>query len=116
MTADDRALRQEMARLVGDAWQALAKVQRFWEESSLPGDFSTPDTGYPFATSLDETVAAIQGWKEELERMNDDCRHVWIAGMMYVADEDAAQVAKTQRVTCEKCDHVFNPATDDIYA
>lgn len=40
------------------------------------------------------------------------CRHRWVAGMMYVHDEDVAAVAAIRPVVCEKCDapYVGDPA------
>lgn len=32
------------------------------------------------------------------------CRHTWVAGMMYVHDEDVETVAAERHVSCEKCD------------
>ncbi len=36
------------------------------------------------------------------------CQHVWVAGMMYVHDEDAAAVAAVRPVVCESCDTTYS--------
>ena len=33
--------------------------------------------------------------------------HAWIAGMMYVNEEDVPGVMKTRNVECEKCEHIL---------
>jgi hypothetical protein len=58
--------RAEMARRVTRLYEAVRDVAAYWEDSGLPPDFSTPETGYPFATSMDETVCAVQEWAEQL--------------------------------------------------
>lgn len=42
-----------------------------------------------------------------------ECRHSWVAGMMYVADEDLETVAAMRSVTCEYCDAEYSPDGDD---
>lgn len=37
------------------------------------------------------------------------CRHVWVAGMMYVHDEDVEAVAAIRPVECERCEVPFSP-------
>jgi hypothetical protein len=37
------------------------------------------------------------------------CRHVWVAGMMYVHDEDVESVAAVRPVECERCEVPFSP-------
>lgn len=37
----------------------------------------------------------------------EECRHVWVAGMIYVADEDLDTVAAIRPVKCEKCDSLY---------
>lgn len=36
------------------------------------------------------------------------CRHEWVAGMCYVADEDAESVAAVRPLSCEKCDRPYS--------
>lgn len=38
--------------------------------------------------------------------------HTWVAGMMYVADEDLATVAANRKVECEDCEHVAKKGVD----
>lgn len=59
--------RAKMAELVKAAGSALYKVALYWEENDLPGNFSTPETGYPFQLSLDDVCANVWGWAEALE-------------------------------------------------
>jgi hypothetical protein len=33
-----------------------------------------------------------------------ECQHVYVAGMMYVSDEDLAAVSAMRLVECERCD------------
>lgn len=58
--------RTEMAKLVSTAAAALSAVNHYWDVNRLPGDFSTPETGFPFAMSLDEQCAAIWTWAQRL--------------------------------------------------
>jgi hypothetical protein len=37
-----------------------------------------------------------------------DCVHSWVAGMMYVDDEDLEFVAQRRRIECEKCEKVYD--------
>lgn len=48
----------------------------------------------------------------------DICRHRWVAGMMYVHDEDLVSVARVRNVECERCEEVVGPGTSeaDLYA
>jgi hypothetical protein len=39
------------------------------------------------------------------------CRHVWVAGMMYVHDEDLAGCAAARTVECERCELTVGPDT-----
>lgn len=47
------------------------------------------------------------------------CRHSWVAGMMYVSDEDVASVAEERAakgirpVECETCEKVYAPGDED---
>ena len=41
-----------------------------------------------------------------------ECKHSWVAGMMYVHDEDLDDVAAVRKVECEKCDKVYVPNED----
>jgi len=59
--------RKPMAELVRTAASALYAVAKYWEANDLPGDFSTPETGYPFDLSLDDVCANVWGWAEALE-------------------------------------------------
>lgn len=34
-------------------------------------------------------------------------RHAWVAGMMYVNNEDVSEVAKVRAVECEDCETVY---------
>lgn len=56
-----------MTHLVSNAASAMQEVSEYWERNNLPGDFSTPETGFPFAQSLDEQVFAMWTWVEKLE-------------------------------------------------
>ena len=43
---------------------------------------------------------------------NDECPespygHRWVAGMMYVHDEDVESVAAVRPVECERCEYVY---------
>lgn len=38
-----------------------------------------------------------------------ECEHSWVAGLMYVHDEDLDAVAKIRPITCERCDAVYDP-------
>ncbi len=67
MTEKQSDHRAAMASLVREAALALSLVDRYWTDNKLPSDFSTPETGYPFAQSLDDQVAAILGWADRLE-------------------------------------------------
>src|SRR5574341_560762 len=49
----------------------------------------------------DESDYAIEGWA-----VARYCGHVWIAGMMYVHEEDLGAVASVRRVECERCEYV----------
>jgi hypothetical protein len=42
------------------------------------------------------------------------CRHSWVAGMMYVHDEDLATVAAVRTVECEHCDVTVGPGTSSL--
>lgn len=35
------------------------------------------------------------------------CAHSWVAGMVYVHDEDLDMVARMRRVECERCETVY---------
>jgi hypothetical protein len=39
----------------------------------------------------------------------NECRHSWVAGMMYVDDEDLDYIAANRKVECEKCEEVYVP-------
>jgi hypothetical protein len=39
-----------------------------------------------------------------------ECRHSWVAGMLYVSDEDLDTVAASRTVECEKCEAVYGGA------
>jgi hypothetical protein len=41
------------------------------------------------------------------------CRHSWVAGMMYVHDEDLVTIAAMRPVECERCETVIGPDTAD---
>ena len=55
------------ARLVADAARSLARVSAYWDRKQLPDDFATRETGYPFSMDLEEQVARMQAWAEQLE-------------------------------------------------
>lgn len=60
--------RANMVQLVTAAASALQAVSVYWEVNGLPGDWSTPETGYPFAQSLDEQAHAMWGWLAMVKR------------------------------------------------
>jgi hypothetical protein len=37
----------------------------------------------------------------------DTCLHAWVAGMMYVHEEDLEYVAAARQVECEKCEKIY---------
>lgn len=57
-----------VADLVADVAIALNRVDTYWDTWKLPGNWSTPETGYPFAMSLVEQVAAVRAWVDALGR------------------------------------------------
>lgn len=40
--------------------------------------------------------------------------HTWVAGMMYVHNEDVATIARNRLVECEKCGISYSPDRSDI--
>lgn len=44
-----------------------------------------------------------------MEEISEECRHSWVAGMMYVHDEDLDAVARMRTVECERCEVVYSP-------
>lgn len=52
---------------------------------------------------------------ESEETEPKDCRHSYVAGMLYVHDEDLDTIAETRKakglspIECEKCDKVYDP-------
>lgn len=38
-----------------------------------------------------------------------NCRHSYVSGMMYVADEDLDLISESMKVECEKCEKVYDP-------
>ncbi len=64
---------EEMAGHIERAARALSAAVTVWHEHDLPGDFSTPETGYPFTESLDEVTARVWEWAHVL-RSTDGIR------------------------------------------
>lgn len=42
---------------------------------------------------------------------DNECCHVWVAGMLYVADEDLITVSSRRSVECEECGVLFDEST-----
>lgn len=47
------------------------------------------------------------------------CLHAWVAGMMYVHEEDLEATARDRAewggtVECEKCDMIYAPGQDNV--
>lgn len=64
---EEQTHRRHMAYLVRQAALELQEVENYWHDNNLPGDFSTPETGFPFSQSLDEQTAAMFEWVEKLD-------------------------------------------------
>lgn len=50
---------------------------------------------------------------------NTECLHAWVAGMMYVDEQDLDWVARArakwgETVECEKCDMTYAPGQDNV--
>jgi len=43
------------------------------------------------------------------------CRHSWVAGMMYVHEEDLDTVSAERPVTCEQCDAVYGRRNPPLF-
>lgn len=56
--------RDEFSALIVELARATGAVTEFWLRHDLPGDFYTPETGYPYDASLDEVAAAVWAWSE----------------------------------------------------
>jgi hypothetical protein len=41
-----------------------------------------------------------------------ECQHAWVAGMMYVHEEDLDYVAQVRQVECEKCELIYQSQTE----
>ena len=52
-----------------------------------------------YASGEEPTLAAFQDSRR--------CLHAWVAGMMYVNDEDVADVAEVRPVECESCERTY---------
>jgi len=43
--------------------------------------------------------------RQESDNQDEEYRlHVWVAGMMYVHQEDVAEIARNRHVECERCE------------
>jgi hypothetical protein len=69
-----------------------------------------PHDGYSFNVTVAEWAYMHVDEIDELADALTDCRHSWVAGMMYVSDEDVAAVAA---VECEQCERVYQPGDED---
>lgn len=59
--------RANLAVFARRAASALSDMTAYWDEHQLPGDITTPETGYPFDADLDEIVVAIHEWVDALD-------------------------------------------------
>jgi hypothetical protein len=80
------------------------------EEAAGDGTISHGSTD-PAVVWAHQHADAIQALRLEL----DPCAHSWVAGMMYVHEEDldtvyAARAARGETIECENCDQVYRPA------
>jgi hypothetical protein len=114
----------------GEAWSYLADEAQMDDSAWVPDDESDP-TG---PKSLHARVLEMQTYARESKNLavcaavNFDgyvwsvdwtdepttCRHSWVAGMMYVHDEDldavyAARSARGETIECERCEAVYTP-------
>jgi len=55
---------------------------------------------------VDGYTAGDKPTQEDLQH-NHRCRHSWVAGMMYLSDDDAEAIAATRKVECEKCERIY---------
>ena len=59
-------------------------------------------------TEADAHLAAARFYAESAiprgETVTSPCLHVWVAGLMYVTDEDVEAVAAARLVVCQKCE------------
>lgn len=57
-----------LAALIEKAASALQEISVYWEVNDLPGDFTTPQTGFPFAVSLEDQCAGVWMWAEAMRK------------------------------------------------
>jgi hypothetical protein len=62
---------------------------------------------------LDGFVAGDKPTEEEATEYHS-CTHSWVAGMMYVHDDDLDTVAETRAVICEDCDMKYGEETAEF--
>lgn len=53
-----------MAVLIRELSIAINRLDAYWTENDLPGDYFDENTGYPFSESLDEVAASVSAWLE----------------------------------------------------
>lgn len=104
----------------GDAMKNALTVTRLSLGASLNGGHVTrisvtvtdkdgrAETSLQFTPSPDSREKRSPAPAPETEE-TEECRHSWVAGMIYVADEDLDTVAANRPVKCEYCDATYRP-------
>lgn len=107
-----------------------ATIASWWQSSGTAGSaFAALASGAPVDHSavLNDVWASLletdSGTRDRLAlemlatwAINHHCTHRWVAGMMYVDDADADEIAAVRRVECEKCEAVYDAEIHSIYA